>query len=124
MGLSLPQTIMQAPENLPYRALSAPVDTTAPTTATKGRRDGHGVVPDSGIVCVEVDAACVLSIYTYMHTSSKSWLPPGSNSDSYQKTFAAAGYDYFVATPGSVFYLVVASGTVNAWVAAEAPPQT
>lgn len=99
----------------PARSIGV-LPTTGPTgqTLQAAKLEADGKVGPLGIVSVEVDGACTLTLWIWCPGSQK-WRNPGSASSSYQKTFSAAGYDFFVAHPGSLFSLSVASGTINAW---------
>jgi hypothetical protein len=103
------------PDSLPVAGGTLPVATT-PTV----KADAHGKAKDGGRVMVEVDGAGTVTLRVWS-PSSGAWRYPSSSSGSYQKTFAAAGMDYFDVPPGSLFHLTVDAGTVKCWIDADPP---
>lgn len=97
-------------------ALSPALGTSDPTATTlaKALTEAHGRVGDNGTVTVEVSGACTVTIYTY-GPGSNTWKPPGASSSAYQKVFSAAGKDYFVASPGALFFLKSDTGSLYCW---------
>lgn len=75
----------------------------------------HGKAGPDGVVTIEVSAACVVTIFVKSERGSGNWVLPGSSSASYQKTFAAAGLDYFVLKPGTKFFVRIDSGTITGY---------
>lgn len=63
---------------------------------------------------VEVSATCTLTIYVWSEMSD-TWVNPSSSSASYQKTFAAAGMDFFEAPVGALFYIKSSAGSITAY---------
>lgn len=108
-----PQPVFTQPE-MPSRALST-LATADPTVVG----DAIGRVPENSCVAVEVNKACVITIFTWMPTSG-TWKNPGSAASSYQKTFTAAGWDYFVCPPGAKFALKSDTASTTAWTSAPA----
>jgi hypothetical protein len=116
MSLGLPQpTVQQICMPNPSRAALS-LTTTAPTVIG----NAHGKVLVYGSVMVEVDTGCTVTIYLWSHASN-SWVLPSSASASYQKTFAGAGMDYFLAPPGALFYLKLSASTATAYTDALLP---
>lgn len=110
-GWGLPQNVLTQPRVV-NRAI--PSSGSLPTSDPTAKANAHGIVPLSGCVAVEVSAACTLTIFTYS-PMSKTWLNPGSASSSYQKTFSAAGWDYFVCPPGYLFYIKSGTSSITAY---------
>ena len=79
----------------------------------QGIRDSMGVVPPNGIITIEVDRACIVQINLFTKFTLM-WLPPGSGSSSYQKTFTQRGFDFFIAKPGELFYMTTDTASVAA----------
>lgn len=102
--------------DMPCRSAGT-LPTTAPTFPTVLPTAAHGRMPDTGCLMVEVNKACIISIYIFMPTSSK-WKYPGSNSAQYQKTFSEVdgGFDFFEAPPGAKYYLVSDTASTTAYV--------
>lgn len=90
----------------PSRQISGAMPTSAPAAVTMqgAVKEAHGRVGENGTVTIEVDKACVVTLYTFS-PASNTWKPPGSSAASYTKTFSAAGKDYFMAHPGVLFFL-------------------
>lgn len=93
-----PQPVFTQPE-MPQVSVGT-LRTSDPTT----KLHALGRVPASSCVAVEVNKACIITIFTYSNNQG-AWLNPASSSASFQKTFTAAGWDYFVCPPGSLFSL-------------------
>lgn len=93
----------------PYKLLG-----TLPESAPSRTTRGHGRVPMSGMVSVEVDGACNVDIYV-RSLGSGEYRHPGSNSGSYQKTFSEAAYDFFVAPVGAEYFIVASTSGITSW---------
>lgn len=106
--LSLPQAT-KTQLCMPNRSLG-----TLPAGAPSVPADAQGKVGDGNTVMVEVDGACTVNIYIFSKLS-KAWRLMGNTTSTYQKVFAAAGIDYFVAPAGALFYIQAASGTVTGY---------
>lgn len=87
--------------------------------AAKG--DAIGKVPEYACVAIEVSAACTITIFTWS-PMTQTWLNPGSATASYQKTFTAAGWDYFILPPQTLFALKSDTGSIKAYTDAPAAP--
>lgn len=91
-----------------------PTSDPASTTYQAAVGEAHGRVPENEQVCVEVGDAGTVTIFIYS-PASNNWRKPGSATSSHQKTFAAAGFDYFSAPRNALFYVRVNTGTVPFW---------
>lgn len=80
-----------------------------PVTA---KLEALGKMPDSGILMVEADDACTISIKCFSYASNK-WRTPGSSSADFQKTFAAGAFDFFEAPANALFHLKVDTETAE-----------
>lgn len=97
--------------------------TTLPLTASgmpasggilQAQKDAHGMAPVNGIITIEVDGPSTIQINVWSKATN-AWIVPGSTSTQYQKTFAGAGFDFFVLAPGSLFYISQGATTVNGY---------
>lgn len=109
----------------PCRTLNggSALPTSAPTSGTLENKpaiaEAHGRVGGRGSVTIEVSGACVLTVYCYS-PASKNWRLPSSASSGYQKTFGAAGWDYFQMEPGTLFFIKSDTGSISGWTDAPA----
>lgn len=110
-----PQPVTQMAD-LPSRSLGT-LPTSAPSHPTVLPSAAHGKMPDTACLMVEVNKACIISIYIFMPTTN-TWKYPGSNSAQYQKTFSevGGGFDFFEAPAGARFYLVSDTASTTAYV--------
>lgn len=70
--------------------------------------EAQGRAREGGRVMFQVSGAATITLYLWAPATS-TWMVPSSSSASYQKTFAAAGMDYFDAPEGARFYLKASS---------------
>lgn len=104
MGLTLAQVVKNGLK-MPHKA--AVLGSAAPTLETQAM----GKIPDGGVVSVQSAAAVVHSIMIYSVMTS-TWIYPGTDSGSYQKTFTTDGnLDFFEGPAGAKFFIFAASGT-------------
>jgi hypothetical protein len=68
---------------------------------------------------IQVNGACAVTLYLWSPASG-GWVLPSSASASYQKTFAAAGMDYFTAPPGALFFIKSDTGSITGYTDAPA----
>lgn len=107
---------------LPDRSLGTlPTGDPASTTDRHGPTASLGRAKDGGRVLIEVNGACVLTLRLWSPLTS-TWRYPASASSGYQKTFTAAGMDYFDIPPGAHFHLKSDTGSITGY--ADALPRT
>lgn len=96
--------------------VALPLTSSTPTLRTQA----HGKVKDHPRVVIDVDGACTVTVRVWSE-GPQAWRYPAASSTNYQKTFAAAGWDYFELPVGSLFHLSVDSGTVLCYADCERP---
>lgn len=114
MSLGLPQPVYTQAQ-MPTRSLGI-LSQSTPTVISQAL----GKVPDYAAVMVQVDGACAVTLYLWSPAGNGGWVLPSSASASYQKTFAAAGMDYFTAPPGALFALKSDTGSITGYTDAAA----
>lgn len=120
MGLGLPQPIISMAQ-MPRRSFGT-IGTSTPTLdPNTNSTAATGIVPDEGHVMVQVSAACILTIRVWS-PASLSWVPPGSSSGDYQKTFSEAAMDFFAAPPGAFFHIQSDTGSITGYISTDAIP--
>jgi hypothetical protein len=82
--------------------------------------DAHGKSRDGGRVSVDISGACTLTLFVWSPAAA-AWRYPSSAAASYQKTFAAAGMDYFDVPEGALFYIKASAGSITCYADCERP---
>jgi hypothetical protein len=94
--------------------LTTGIQTGSQGSFKNGTLQCQGYVPWDGIVTIEVDGACTVTLWLFSK-ATLTWINPGAAATAYQKTFSAAGMDYFTAKPGELFQITQGATTVHGY---------
>lgn len=108
----VPIPVFTAPK-MPSQALYGGQALPVSTPPAAGPASKMGTVGETGMVSVESDIACNMTIYL-RSPGSGNWVQPGISTE-YTKAFTSKNLQYFTAYPGTDFYLTSDTANTHAW---------